>query len=369
MNVEDKKLNILIPLTGFMKSGGMRVISELANNWIDSKHTVTIITYFESNKPYFPTKAKILWLNHKGEEVIGNHKPNKIGVGKSNLSAIYYYLKRHSRDYDVILANHSLTTIPISLGSKYNKYYYIQAYEPGFYIRGENIKDNIKDNFKKFILWLTYFLPLTRIVNADIYKHYKNIRSNYVVPPGLDLDIYYPKELKYKNKDEITVGCIGRKEEFKGSEDVGTAVKILHEKGYNVKFKVAFNPVNYENHELVHPDGDENLADYYRSLDILVAPGHIQLGAIHYPVIEAMACNVPVITTGYYPANDENSFIVPVKRPDKIAETIEVIMNDYSIAIKKATKAREDIQQFDWKIVSNKFIEIFEETMAKKNKK
>ncbi|WP_341479706.1 glycosyltransferase [Clostridium algidicarnis] len=70
----------------------------------------------------------------------------------------------------------------------------------------------------------------------------------------------------------------------------------------------------------MHPDGDDNLADYYRNLDILVAPGHIQLGAIHYPVIEAMACNVPVITTGYYPANDENSFIVPVKRPDKIAE-------------------------------------------------
>ena len=113
-----------------------------------------------------------------------------------------------------------------------------------------------------------------------------------------------------------------------------------------LKFKVAFNPVKYKNHELVHPDGDKKLADFYRSLDILVAPGHIQLGAIHYPVIESMACNTPVITTGYYPANDENSFIVPVKRPDKIAETIEMIINDYSVAINKAEKARKDIKQF-----------------------
>jgi len=57
------------------------------------------------------------------------------------------------------------------------------------------------------------------------------------------------------------------------------------------------------------------------------------------------------------------------QRSDKIAETIKSIINDCSIAMKKPTKAREDIQQFDWKIVSNKFIEIFEETMATKNKK
>jgi len=28
--------------------------------------------------------------------------------------------------------------------------------------------------------------------------------------------------------------------------------------------------------------GLNNLADFYRSLDVLAAPGHIQLGAVHY---------------------------------------------------------------------------------------
>lgn len=257
------------------------------------------------------------------------------------------------------MANFNTTAIAAYLGNKNSNFYYIQAYEPGLYT-----KKDLKNYLQKFIAWFTYFLPMTRIVNADIYKKYKNIRSNYVVPPGLDLDIYYPKELNSLSKDEIIVGCIGRIEQWKGSEDVGEAIKILHGKGYKVVLKAAFNPVKYKNHEVVQPVGDEKLADFYRSLDILVAPGHIQLGAIHYPVIEAMACNVPVITTGYYPANQENSYIVPVKNPEKIADTILTIINDYPSAINKAKKAREDILQFDWGIVSRKFIKIFSENIT-----
>ena len=359
------KFKILIPVSGYVKSGGYRVLSELSNHWIKDGHEVEFVSYYESENPYYPTKANIIWINKNGKEELFNIKNRNEGNFKNNTYSLFKFLKKHSKEYDVVLGNYNITTIPIYFGSKTNNFYYIQAYEPGFYIG----KQSVKNEVLKLIAWMTYFLPLKRIVNADIYKHYKNIRSNYVIPPGLDLDIYYPKELKYKNKDEIIVGCIGRKEEWKGSEDVASAIKILHDKGYSIKFKVAFNPVKYKNHELVHPDGDKNLADFYRSLDILVAPGHIQLGAIHYPVIEAMACNVPVITTGYYPANDENSFIVPVKRPDKIAKTIEMIINDYSIAMKKAIKARAEIQQFDWKIVSNKFIDIFEETMITKDKK
>ncbi|MGL4567899.1 MAG: glycosyltransferase, partial [Fusobacteriaceae bacterium] len=108
--------------------------------------------------------------------------------------------------------------------------------------------------------------------------------------------------------------------------------------------------------ELVKPDGDNNLADYYRSLDVLVAPGHIQLGAIHYPVIEAMACNVPVITTGYYPANEENSFIVPIKSPEKIAEELEKIYYNYEIAYNKAKEAQKNIDEFSWDRVADKFL-------------
>lgn len=351
---------ILIPILMFGKSGGLRVLSQLSNHWTANGFEVTFCSNYRSPSPYYPISANIIWLDDNGNVTESNVIADPKNTAYKRIISLYYYLRRHSKKYDIVLANQNNTAISVFWGSKAHNYYYIQAYEPEFY----NII-GISSTIKKFIAWTTYFYPMKKIVNADIYKKYKNIRSKYVIPPGLNLQTYYPKNLKKENKIELIIGCIGRHEVFKGSEDVGEAVRILHERGYNVKLKVAFNPISYKNHELVIPDGDSNLADYYRSLDVLIAPGHIQLGAIHYPVIEAMACNVPVITTGYYPANNENSFIVQIKKPNEIADVLIRLINDYSVAYTKATMAIKDIQRFDWKIISNDFIKIFDNELSK----
>lgn len=352
-------MKILVPIFNFSKAGGMRVLSKLCNKWVEMGHEVTILTYYINTEPYYPINCKVIFIDEMGKETNNNNQKDNNRTGLKRMSGIIRYLKKYSSEYDVILANYNLIAWAVFLGSKKNNYYYIQAYEPEFYM-GKSIRNIVLKN----LAWLTYLLPFKRIVNADIYKRYKNIKSKHVIPPGIDFKDYYPKELSVEKKNSFVVGCIGRKAEWKGANDVGEAVKILHDKGLDIKLKVAFHPIKYQNFDLVQPHGDKNLADYYRSLDVLVAPGHIQLGAVHYPVIEAMACNVPVITTGYYPANDKNSFIVPIKNPEKIAEAIEKIYNNYTIALKKSEVAKEDIVQFDWDIVSENFIKIFKENRS-----
>ena len=71
-----------------------------------------------------------------------------------------------------------------------------------------------------------------------------------------------------------------------------------------------------------------------------------------------MACGTPVITTGYYPANNENAYIVPVSKPEEIARTIIYISENYDEAIYKAKNALKEIRRFDWKIVSKDFLKI-----------
>jgi len=44
---------------------------------------------------------------------------------------------------------------------------------------------------------------------------------------------------------------------------------------------------------VVVPGNDTELADYYRSVDILIAPGTVQHGAPHYPVMEAWHVECP----------------------------------------------------------------------------
>lgn len=339
-------MKILIPIFSFTKSGGMKVLSNLANNWIDQGHIVTIITT-STDEPYYLTNADIINLN--GDREISLFK---------RIYLLYLFIKKKSLNYDAIIANYNLTAYPVLFASKIKIFYYIQAYEPEFY---DEIKNNFfKKSILKLLAWTTYFLPFIKIVNSNMYIKYKNIKTNNVVYPGINLEIFYPKKRKSKKQTDIfVIGCIGRIEEWKGSGDVSEAIKILHNKGYkNIKFVVAFNPVSYDNHSLVYPNGDKLLADFYRSLDILITPGHIQLDAIHYPVIEAMATKTPLITTGYYPSSKENSFLVPIKSPIEISEKIEYIMNNYDEAISKTDIAYVNIEEFSWEIVSKKFISI-----------
>ena len=347
----EKIMKILIPLIFFGKGGGFRVLSNLASNWMNMGHVVDFITTTE-DKPYFPTKANILLINKKGDIT---NTPSSYRHTLFRLLAIFHYIRKNKNKYDVILANFN-QTLPLSFFAARKKlFYYVQAYEVEFW---NNI--GIHNKLCRLFAYISYKIPVIRIGNAEIYRKYKSLKCKYIVPPGLDLDLYYPKErVLWDKTTPLIVGCIGRKEPWKGSSDVANAVQILRNRGYNIHFRVAFNKVENVEHELVFPDGDKNLADYYRSLNILVAPGKIQLGAVHYPVIEAMACRTIVVNTGYYPSNDENSYIVAVSSPKDIADKIENIINDYEKALNKADKAFSELAESAWPVVSKKFIDIF----------
>ncbi|NZA40383.1 glycosyltransferase [Eubacterium callanderi] len=210
-------------------------------------------------------------------------------------------------------------------------------------------------------------MPLKQIVNSHIYVNYKNIKGKDIVYPGLDLKKYYRKKyIPFTN--EIVIGAINRTEIWKGTNDVIEAYNILKKvsRKYNFKLKLAYsNELNekIDGLEYIIPKNDSELADYYRSVDIMVAPGHIQLGAVHYPVIESMACGTPIITTGYYPADDKrNAWIVSVKSPEKIAECIMYMIENQELVHQKVEQAIQDVQQFDWNTIVEKFIKIIEES-------
>lgn len=353
-------INIIIPMWQFAKGGGHRVLAKLANEWSKMGYKVTMACYYESMPPYFPITAEVIYFNSKGKLVERIDPPlerpkrliNRISKMYQIYRGMLAALNNLSDQYNVVIANRSFTAFPVEKCEVNNKFYYIQAYEA--WADNSNVKGKVINALAK----KSYKLPLIRIVNAEIYLNYKEIHSKFVVPPGLDLEIYYPKKDYWKQNRPLVIGCIGRIEEWKGSDDAAQAVEIIQNKGIDVEFRVAFNPVHYAKFDLVKPDGDANLAQYYRDCDVFIAPGKIQLGAIHYPVIESMACGTPVVTTGYYPADNSNAYLVPVSSPDKIAETLEEIYNNYDLAIKKSDKARKCIREFEWSKVADKMMNV-----------
>lgn len=328
-------MKIVCPFFIFGRYGGVRVVTQILSEW--SQNNKVVILTIGNEEPYFPISDKIEIIRCK------------------NKMEIVRYLYKGFKEFDAIIGVYAISAYlifaaSILRGCFQKNYYYIQAYEGEYDFAG-------KSRFWLTLVRLSYKLPFHRIVNAPIYLDYKDLHARDVVFPGLDLSLYYPKKLEYFNKT-LKVGCIGRIEEWKGIGDVCKAVEMLKDEGFDMEFFIAFNDFDTVEHHFVKPDGDENLAAFYRDMDIIVAPGHIQLGAVHYPVIEAMAVGTTVVTTGYFPADCFNSYIVGVKKPEEIANTIIEINDDRLHAIEKRRKALEDVQQFAWSNVATKFMSI-----------
>lgn len=363
-------MKILIPVTGFGHAGGYRVLSELANHWMMDGHQVDFLVDERSPDPYFPTRARIHLFDKSGR--LSGHRDEvrkKVFSSNGNAASIYFGMWRAlgeiAAEYDVVLANHSLTAFPVafSRAGKASKYYYVQAYEPEYYSLNKGRKARVLERLSK----LSYQLNLRQIANAPIYLGYRNIKAEQWIPPGIDESIFYRRNSPpvIDASKPLVIGTIGRKEPSKGTKYVLEAFKKLALINPRIHLRVAYGnlPENWEHDraEIVVPSNDRELSDYYRSIDILVAPGTVQLGACHYPVLEAMSCGTPVITTGYLPADKKNSWIVPIGDSESIVSSVlEISASSRADVQKKLDLAADAIAFFYWKNVSRRFIDLFE---------
>lgn len=361
-------MKILIPILGFGRAGGYRVLSKFANEWIEKGHTVNFLCPDSSDDPYFPTNAGIIWVDGSGSTSTTRSavaKPN----GRYHLKALYYGLGVIGRQYEIILANQSLTAWPVALAScgEALKFYYIQAYEPEYYLNNKSLKGFLLS----IISAVSYHLPLRRVVNAPLYFKYKNLRASEFVPPGIDLNVFHPIADDFHCRDpaHITVGCIGRKEPEKGTIFVLRAFEAASGLDSRLFLRVAYGNLPdawaHQKCEVIVPKNDKELADFYRSLDILVAPGTVQHGAPHYPVLEAGACGVPVITTGYMGATLETAWLVPNMDSEAISAAMIAIANHSEERGKKRARFLEAVQHYAWPKVASKLIAIMDDQLYK----
>jgi glycosyltransferase involved in cell wall biosynthesis len=283
-----------------------------------------------------------------------------------NLRSIYRALVSCQLEHDVVLANHSLTAWPVQLArSKAKRFYYIQAYEPDYY----EARGGLSGLALRLLSCATYYFPLTRIVNSPVYFDYKRIRAKNFVPPGIDFSKFHPsfdKRPCAKSNRPIVIGCIGRAEPEKGTRYVVDAYRQLAAQGAPVALRVAFGNLpggvaDIPGVCVVVPRNDTELGEYYRSLDILIAPVTSQFGAPHYPVMEAMACGIPVITTGHLPANAQNSILVPPNDASAIVVAVKQLIEQPDLALKKRGQGLQDIQRYDWPTAARRMLSYFEQ--------
>lgn len=346
-------MNILIPILGFEPSGGVRVLTELANSWAKMGHRCAFLVPAGSVEPYFPVDAEILCSQWRG---VSEGKPNPRRPSRvPALLALFLGIRAVNNQFDVVLANHCLTAWAVWLAAAKNnlKFYYIQAYEPEYY-------SVFVSPFKHLLARLSYFLPLQQIANANTYRA-RGIKPIEVIPPGVDLSIFTPKPAVDRLPlNQLLIGTVGRKEPFKGTRYAVDAFRILKRIHPDWKMRVAIGNVEpSESVEIAPIRSDLELAEFYRSIDILLVTCVGQHGAPHYPVIEAMASGTPVVHTGYFPGGPENSYEAAPADPDSVASVVIRALNDEHLKGKISAGRNYVADNLGWASVSRRFIEIF----------
>lgn len=353
-------MKILIPVLGFAPSGGYRVLSEFASQWVERGHDVVFLSPQGEAPPYFPTRARVLAVSTQGElQRPGEFVPEIRFRGLRKLQALYAGVRRIGEDYDVVLANHSLTPWPIWLSRRRGPalVYYIQAFEPEYFVEQ-------RAPFKWLLARLSYYLPFTQVANSAIYESHLGVRPQAIVPPGVDGAVFHPGEERrdFGNGAPIFLGCIGRREEVKGTRFALDAFTTLAASNSAIHMRVAYGNLpdgwSHPRCEVILPRDDNELAEFYRSIDIMIAPGTVQHGAPHYPVMEAMACGKPVVTTGYLPSTPENSWLVANRDAAAIADAVNSIIND-SDYLSRVALASEAMRDLDWAITASRMLELF----------
>lgn len=353
-------MKIIIPLAvNFGFQGGFRVLSNLANSWIDSGHDVNFLVYQKFVSTYFPTQANILKYDSVGNLI--NENESKKDSNYLGTLQLRWAMKKalNKLSADIVLATQCYSAGPVFksvIDAK--KFYYIQAYEPEFY------NDfSLKNIIYKYIAKKSYSYPLEKIVNSQMYFNYKEIKADKVVLPGLDFELFFPKKDSFTSKSKYIIGTIGRLEKIKGTQYILDAFIKLREKFQDkIELIIAFGDDSWnqlDGVKVIKPNGDSELGEYYRSIDVYICAGTFQLEAVHYPVIEAMASKTPVISTGYYPTNEDNSLLIETKSSMAIVNAVEEIINDPDETENRANRALLSIEEFRWDFVSKKMLDYF----------
>ncbi|MCL6349809.1 glycosyltransferase family 4 protein [Pectobacterium polaris] len=338
-------MKILIPVLGFGKSGGDRVLAKLATELVKKNHDVVFVAPKRKSIPYYPTKAKIVTTDQ-----VGNY--NKY----IDLIFSLYFLWKRCRELnpDIVIANFNITAYIVAfLPRKIKKFYYIQAYEVVLF----------KNKVLKFVAYISYFLPLKKIVNHEFLLPKKINNYVSIVSAGIDNSVFYPNA-SHRYKKNNTIGIIGRKEKHKGTSDVISALIKWKGRG-NIHLNVAIylddvdkrkledNGIKFSFFPIIN---DEDLGEFYRKNDLMLAVGLVEDGAFHYPCAESMACGCIVISNYSPLVNTESKFKIDTFNEKAIIEKLN-FFNQLSIfEIEDEIKLNSlEINKITWEKVGDNF--------------
>lgn len=212
------------------------------------------------------------------------------------------------------------------------------------------------------------------VANDTLLSFYRNCDD--FPPPwgttedGVDLTLFKPKNLARLisvRERELVIGWAGNSkweghtEDFKGLHTIlRPAVEELQSEGFRIRLHLADRQVRMIPHD--------EMPEYYAEIDVYVCSSKIE--GTPNPVLEAMACGVPVVSTnvGIVPqafGRLQQEFILPERSKDCLKEQIRKLLLRPDFLVELSQENLRSIQAWDWSLKVENFAQFFFSVLKK----
>ena len=256
------------------------------------------------------------------------------------------------------------------------------------YLTNKVISVGVYDHFfldgedKKVTLKL--FSDETSIVNCYtvssklLYQIYNNdseiIRKPAaIVQDGVDCSLFIPMNLErfenYKNRT-IKIGWVGNSKWIIGQSEltdlkgihtiIKPVIQELKDEGYDVEL------ITSDRNDKMIPHSE--MPEFYASIDIYVCASLCE--GTPNPVLEAMACGVPVISTDVGIVKEvlgekQKEYILSERSKDCLKNKLKNLLEHLENLNELSNENQEKIKQWDWVVMSEKFRQYFRTELQK----
>ena len=305
-------LNILFVLPTLNPYGGVISVTGHVNHMIDRGHRVTLASLSRISRDRLFPKTEPVYLQ-RGEKI-------------TNLVA---------DDYDVLIAT-SWETVDLvrCLADSMPRavpVYYVQDIEADFFVDESSDKVNAAlETYSK--------LPYRVVKTQYLEKRLRELGwGAYRIPPGLDLDLFYPRSVDRGQDWALTVLGMARPEAPSDIRGFGTLKKvfeILSRENNEVQLHVFGSddlPPDFQCHRNLGRVAQDHLPEIYSSAHVFVETSlHHGFGRTG---VEAMACGTACVLSdsggiSEYAKDRTNCLIVPKGDPETTARAIQRLLDD-----------------------------------------
>lgn len=247
------------------------------------------------------------------------------------------------------------------------------------YVKGQYITTAVYDHlyldnldFTNSILDCCQNYTVSSRILKDIYDNTQEIikKPQMIITDGVDLDLFNPKNLERLTQDKpLVIGWVGNSawsqelEDFKGFNTIlKPAIQELIKEGYNIKTYFA------DKQERMIPH--EEMPNYYAEIDVCICASKAE--GTPNPILESMACGVPVISTNVGIVSEalgpkQKKFIVHNRTKEEFKEKLIEMVNNRAILKELSEENLKQIKKWAWKNKVKDFKKFFDENLKEKD--